>query len=53
VIVVSVTPLMVLCGLLSVVPNPRAFGVIKTYIIIGVSAILFLLMLVGWSWHCG
>jgi hypothetical protein len=47
-IVVSVMSLMIMCGLLSVVPIPRALDITKTYIIIGVSAIMLLLILAGW-----
>lgn len=48
-VVAAVMSLMLLCGLLSVVPNPgAAFGVTKTYVIIGVGAILLLVMLTTW-----
>ncbi|GJM98271.1 hypothetical protein PR202_ga15261 [Eleusine coracana subsp. coracana] len=47
-VVASVMSLMLLCGLLSVVPSPRAFGVTKTYVVVGLGAAMLLLLLAGW-----
>ncbi|KAL6876358.1 hypothetical protein ACP4OV_012930 [Aristida adscensionis] len=47
-IVASVVSLMLLCGLLSVVPSPRAFAVTKAYIIFGAAVVMLMLLLTGW-----
>ncbi|KAL6602798.1 hypothetical protein ACP70R_043159 [Stipagrostis hirtigluma subsp. patula] len=47
-VVASVVSLMLLCGLLSVVPSPRAFAATRAYIIFGAAVVLLLLMLAVW-----
>ncbi|XP_062179003.1 probable E3 ubiquitin-protein ligase ATL44 [Phragmites australis] len=47
-IAASVVSLMLLCGILSVLPSPRAFVVTKAYVIIGVPAVMLVLTLIGW-----